>query len=167
MGGLRAQGARHYRHPMRVALYQPEIAGNTGAILRVAACLGAGADIIEPCGFPFSDRALKRAGMDYLEGVDLVRHAGWDAFRATRPGRIVLLSTRGAVRIEQAGFRPSDTLLFGQESAGVPEEVRGQCDLSVRIALNQGMRSLNVATSAAIALFEALRQTGDLPLETA
>ena len=144
---------------MRIALFQPEIAGNVGTILRLAACLGAGVDIIEPCGFPFADRALRRAGMDYARQVAVTRHADWAAFRTAVPARLVLLTTRGAVRLPDARFRPDDTLLLGAESAGVPAHVHEAADLRVRIPLHPGFRSLNVAVAAGIALAEALRQT--------
>ena len=148
---------------MRIALFQPDIAGNAGAILRLAACFGVAVDIIEPCGFPFSDRALRRAGMDYAAAVDLHRHADWDAFEQQREGRLVLLTTRGGTRLDQAKFRADDVLLFGSESAGAPPHVHENADLEVRIPLQPGFRSLNVAITAGIALAEALRQTGGLP----
>ena len=148
---------------MRIALYQPEIPGNVGAILRLSACFAVGVDIIEPCGFVFSDARLRRAGMDYADHVSITRHRDWPSFRATTAGRLVLLSTKATIPLTEAGFGPDDVLLFGQESAGVPDDVRSACDLSVRIPLAQGMRSLNISVSAGIALHEALRQTGDLP----
>ncbi|SDC44745.1 tRNA (cytidine/uridine-2'-O-)-methyltransferase [Sphingomonas sp. YR710] len=148
---------------MRIALYHPDIAGNTGTILRLAACFGISVDIIEPCGFAFSERALRRAGMDYAAAADVVRHADWDAFIATRRGRIVLLSTYAAIPLPSAVFASGDTLLFGSESAGVPENVRDAADLRVRIPMRAGFRSLNVAISAGIALAEGLRQTGGWP----
>lgn len=156
-------GAFAYRSPMRIALFQPDIAGNVGTILRLAACFGAGVDIIEPCGFPFSDRALKRAGLDYGARADVTRHADWAAFRADAAGRLVLLTTRGHVRLPDAGFAADDILLFGSESAGAPAAVHDAADLTVRIPLRPGFRSLNVAVAAGIALAEALRQTGGLP----
>ena len=145
---------------MRIALFQPDIAGNVGAILRLAACFGVAVDIIEPCGFPFSDRALQRAGMDYAAAVDTHRHADWDAYEGQRKGRLVLLTTRGGTRLDQAIFRADDILLFGSESAGAPPYVHETADLEVRIPLRPGFRSLNVAVTAGIALAEALRQTG-------
>lgn len=148
---------------MRIALYQPDIAGNTGTILRLAACFGISVDIIEPCGFAFSERALRRAGMDYAAAADVVRHADWDAFAAARRGRIVLLSTYAAIPLPSAIFAADDTLLFGSESAGVPDSVRDSADLRVRIPMRAGFRSLNVAVSAGIALAEGLRQTGGWP----
>jgi len=151
---------------MRIALHQPDIPGNVGTILRLAACFGVAVDIVEPCGFPFSDRALRRAGMDYAAAADIARHDDFDALReATRQrgGRIVLLSTGAALRLPDARFRADDVLLFGSESAGVPGHVRDAADLSVRIPLRPGLRSLNVAVAAGIALAEALRQTGGMP----
>lgn len=148
---------------MRVALFQPEIAGNVGAVIRLCACMGVPLDIIEPCGFPFSDRSLKRSGMDYIEGVELVRHADWSGFVAAAPGRIILLTTKGDTPLTNTGFVPGDTLLFGKESAGVPVDVRAACDISAVIGMAKGFRSLNLAVTAGIALHEALRQTGQLP----
>ncbi|CUS43407.1 MAG: tRNA (cytidine(34)-2'-O)-methyltransferase [Pseudomonadota bacterium] len=148
---------------MRVALYQPDIAGNVGTILRLAACLGVGVDLIEPMGFAWSDRALARAGMDYVDAVDVVRHVDWAAFEAQVPGRIVLLTTRGGMRIDEAAFLADDVLLLGSESAGVPADVHARADLAVRIPLVPGRRSLNVAVAAGIALGEALRQTKGWP----
>jgi tRNA (cytidine/uridine-2'-O-)-methyltransferase len=148
---------------MRLALYQPDIAGNVGTILRTAACLGAAVDLIEPMGFPWSNRALARAGMDYADRALVTRHADWADFAGAVPSRLVLFTTRGAVRLDEARFAPDDTLLFGSESAGVPEEVHARADLRVMIPMRPGMRSLNVAVSAGIALAEALRQTDGWP----
>ena len=148
---------------MRLALYEPDQAGNVGTILRLAACLGVAVDIIEPCGFPFSDRALKRAGMDYAELARVTRHSGWQAFAAQAEGRLVLLTTTGSERIDRVDFSPGDILLFGSESRGVPEAVHGRADLRVRIPQVAGTRSLNIAVCAGIALAEALRQTQSWP----
>ena len=145
---------------MRLALYQPDQAGNVGTILRLAACLGVPVDVIEPCGFPWGDRALKRAGMDYAEIANVTRHEGWDAFAARLEGRLVLFTTAGAVRLPEARFDPGDTLLFGSESAGAPEEVHKRADLRVRIPQATGTRSLNLAVAAGIGVAEAVRQTG-------
>lgn len=153
----------HINSRMRIALHQPDIAGNVGTILRLAACLGAGVDIIEPCGFAFSDRALRRSGMDYAAGAEVVRHADWPAFEAARTGRIVLLSTRAELTLIKVDFARDDILLFGSEGAGVPNHVHDAADLRVRIPMRPGFRSLNVAVSAGIALAEALRQTGGWP----
>lgn len=148
---------------MRIALFEPEIAGNVGSILRTAACLGIPADIVEPCGFPFSDRALRRAGMDYVARGELRRHADWRAFVDSAPGRIVLLTTAGDTRLPDVAFEPGDVILAGGESAGVPPHVHAAAALRVRIPMRQGLRSLNVAAAVAIALAEALRQTGGWP----
>jgi tRNA (cytidine/uridine-2'-O-)-methyltransferase len=148
---------------MRLALYQPDQAGNVGTIIRLAACLGVPLDLIEPCGFPFSDKALKRAGMDYAETASVTRHSGWQAFEARLPGRLVLFTTAGAVRLPEARIEPGDTLLMGSESRGVPEEVHARADLRVRIPQAGGTRSLNIAVAAGIGLAEALRQTNGWP----
>jgi tRNA (cytidine/uridine-2'-O-)-methyltransferase len=144
---------------MRVALYEPDIAGNVGTILRTAACFGVAVDLIEPMGFPWSDRALRRAGMDYAGSAEVVRHADWQGFDERRTGRLVLATTRGAIDLWDARFRTDDVLLFGSESAGVPDDVHARADLAVRIPLQSGFRSLNVAVSAGIVLAEAVRQT--------
>jgi tRNA (cytidine/uridine-2'-O-)-methyltransferase len=148
---------------MRIALHQPDQAGNVGTILRLAACLGVPVDIIEPCGFPWSDRALKRAGMDYAAIASVTRQPDWKTFEARAPGRIVLLTTSGQVPLPAARFMASDILLLGSESRGVPEEVHRRADLAVRIPQVAGTRSLNIAVAAGIALAEALRQTGSWP----
>jgi tRNA (cytidine/uridine-2'-O-)-methyltransferase len=151
---------------MRIALYEPDIPQNTGTILRLAACLGVTADIIEPAGFPVSDRAFRRAGMDYLDEVSIQRHESWDAFEAWRRSagrRLILFSTRGATPHIEYAFRPDDVLLFGRESAGVPQAVRDAADARLVIPMRSGLRSLNVAMAAAMAVSEALRQTGGFP----
>lgn len=153
---------------MRLALFEPDIPQNAGAILRLAACFGVAVDVIEPLGFLWDDRRLRRSGMDYLEGVDLRRHTSFAAYRADRaasaaPGRLVLLTTRGAVRHVDYMYRPDDTLLLGRETVGVPESVHAAADAAVRVPLAPGMRSLNVALAAGIVLGEALRQTGQYP----
>jgi tRNA (cytidine/uridine-2'-O-)-methyltransferase len=148
---------------MRLALYQPDIAQNTGTMLRLAACLGVGVDVIAPTGFDMSDRALRRAGLDYLAHVEIVRHASFADFETARQrsgSRLVLLTTRAELAYTNFGFRASDTLLVGRESAGVPEAVHQAADARVRIPIRPGLRSLNVAVAAAMALGEALRQTG-------
>jgi tRNA (cytidine/uridine-2'-O-)-methyltransferase len=150
---------------MRLALHQPDQPGNVGAILRLGACLGVGIDVIEPCGFPFSHRSLKRVGMDYVEVATVARHANWQAFKAQAPGRVVLLTTKGGVRLDEVGFEPADTLLMGAESVGVPDDVHAAVDLRVRIPQAAGTRSLNIAVAAGIALAEALRQTNGFPQE--
>ncbi len=151
---------------MRLALYQPDIPQNTGALIRLGACLGVGVDIIEPCGFLFSDRGLRRAGMDYLAHADYRRHASWTAFLARRhiEGRwIVLLTRNGAAVYTDFTFAPGDIILLGRESAGVPDEVRDAADARLRIPLKPGLRSLNVAQAGAMVLGEALRQMKDFP----
>jgi tRNA (cytidine/uridine-2'-O-)-methyltransferase len=148
---------------MRLALHQPDQAGNVGTILRLAACLALPVDIIEPCGFPWGDRALKRAGLDYADRAEVARHPDWSAFERQATGRLVLLSARGAVRLPEARFEPGDILLLGSESAGAPPEVHARADLVVRIPQVPGTRSLNIAVAAGIALSEALRQTGGWP----
>ncbi len=145
---------------MRLALHEPDIAGNVGTLIRTAACFGVGIDLIEPMGFPWSDRALARSGMDYARAADVARHEDWAAFAAQVAGRIVLLTTSGAVALPDAAFRPDDVLLLGSEGAGVPAHVHDRADLRVAIPMRPGFRSLNVAVAGGIVLAEALRQTG-------
>lgn len=144
---------------MRIALFQPDMPGNVGTLIRTAACLGAQADVIEPAGFPWNDRALRRAGMDYAERAGVRRHSDWESFLETLPGRLVLLTTRGAVPLWDARFLPDDVLLLGSEGAGVPDHVHARADLRVAILMQPGFRSLNVAVAGGIALAEAVRQT--------
>ena len=148
---------------MRLALHQPDQAGNVGTILRTAACFGVPVDVILPCGFPWSDRALKRSGMDYAERAAVATHADWAAFDAQRRGRLVLLTTAGETRFDEAQFAAGDILLMGSESAGVPAHVHDRAALRIRIPLVAGTRSLNIAVAAGIALAEALRQTNGCP----
>jgi len=148
---------------IRLALYQPDIPQNAGALLRLGGCLGVPVDIIEPCGFVMGDRQLRRAGMDYLALAEWRRHASWDSFLAERRGRLVLLTTKGSERYDRFAFAAGDTLLLGRESAGAPEEVHRAADARLRVPLRPGARSLNVALAAAIVLGEALRQTQLLP----
>ncbi|WP_375250678.1 tRNA (cytidine(34)-2'-O)-methyltransferase [Sphingomonas sp.] len=145
---------------MRLALYQPDIAGNVGTLLRLGACLDVAVDLIEPMGFAWSDRALARAGMDYAAQVTVRRHADWDAFLATVDGRLVLGTTRGATPLHRATFETGDILLLGSEGAGVPDGVHDRADARVRVPMRAGLRSLNVAIAGALLLGEALRQTG-------
>ncbi|HET6160297.1 MAG TPA: tRNA (cytidine(34)-2'-O)-methyltransferase [Dongiaceae bacterium] len=148
---------------MRLALYQPDIPQNTGAILRLAACFGLAVDIIEPCGFALDDHRMRRAGMDYMDHVELQRHRSWEAYQAARarqPGRLILLTTKAAIPHIDCRFDPADSLLLGRESAGVPDEVHAAADLRVRIPMRTGLRSLNVAMAAAIVAGEAMRQLG-------
>ena len=147
---------------MRIALYEPDIPQNTGTILRLAACLGAEAHIIEPAGFPVADRAFRRAGMDYLDLVTIVRHGSWDDFTAWRRrdgARLVLFTTRASVSYLEHAYRPDDILLFGRESAGAPDHVHDAADARLTIPIRAGLRSLNVAVACAMALGEAMRQT--------
>ncbi|HYD32568.1 MAG TPA: tRNA (cytidine(34)-2'-O)-methyltransferase [Azospirillaceae bacterium] len=147
---------------MRLALFEPDIPQNAGAMMRLAACLGVPMDIIEPCGFILDDRRLRRAGMDYLDHLDLTRHVSWAAYRAApQAGRLVLLTTKGAVPYTRFAFNSDDRLLVGRESAGVPDEVHEAADARVVISVRPPLRSLNVALAAAMVLGEALRQTRD------
>ncbi len=151
---------------MRIALHQPEIAGNTGAIIRLTSCFSVPLDIIMPCGFAASDKSLKRAAMDYGNGADITRHENADAFFMAREAageRVILLTSHGDTRLPDAQFRATDTLLLGSESAGVPIEVHDRADLRIRIPMAAGFRSLNIAVATGIALSEALRQTGHYP----
>lgn len=149
---------------MRIALFEPEIAGNVGAVLRLGACLGAGVDLIEPLGFDWDDRRVRRTAMDYIDHVDFTRHADFAEFRASvGPGRLVLFTTKSSQSAYEFRFRSDDILLFGKESGGVPLSVAEACDARVRIPMRQQVRSLNLATSAALALGEALRQSESLP----
>ncbi|MBX7456840.1 tRNA (cytidine(34)-2'-O)-methyltransferase [Qipengyuania sp. 1NDH17] len=149
---------------MRIALFEPEIAGNVGNVMRLGACMGAGVDLIEPLGFPWDDRRVRRAAMDYIDHVEVVRHASFEAFREARAGqRLVLFTTRATQSSYDFAYRPDDILLFGKESAGVTDEVRAAVDASVRLPMKAEVRSLNLATCAGLALGEALRQTGALP----
>lgn len=146
---------------LRIALYQPDIPGNTGAILRLGACMGVAVDVIGPTGFDLSDRALRRAGMDYLEMATLTRHVDWTAFEAWRTAqgrRLVLFTTRGDVPYTRFGYRPNDVLLFGRESAGVPDDIHACADARVTIPMPGGGRSLNLALSVAMGVGEAMRQ---------
>jgi tRNA (cytidine/uridine-2'-O-)-methyltransferase len=147
---------------MRIALFEPDIAQNTGTILRLAACFGLDAHIIEPAGFPTSDRAFRRAGMDYLDHVVLVRHRSWPAFedwRLSAGARLALFSTRAQRSYLDYAYDADDVLLFGRESAGVPQKVHDAADARLVIPIRTGLRSLNVALACAMAVGEALRQT--------
>ncbi|CDM58595.1 RNA methyltransferase, TrmH family, group 2 [Rhizobium favelukesii] len=147
---------------LRLALYQPDIPGNTGTILRLAACLGFGVDIIEPAGFDISDRNLKRAGMDYIAAAALTRHVNWDRFEDWRKNtgrRLVLASTKSSGRYTDFAFHADDILLFGRESAGVPDHVHTAADARILVPMVEGQRSINVAVSAAMIVGEAMRQT--------
>lgn len=151
---------------MRLCLYQPDIPQNAGTLLRLSACLGIAVDIVEPASFPVSDRAFRRAGLDYLDQVEIVRHASFAAFETQRRmagRRLVLLTTKGCTSHIEANFRLDDVLMVGRESAGVPAEAHEAADLRLRIPMRAELRSLNVAVAAAIVLGEALRQTGGFP----
>jgi tRNA (cytidine/uridine-2'-O-)-methyltransferase len=150
---------------MNLALYQPDMPQNTGAMMRLCACFGVALDIIEPCGFVFDDQKLRRVAMDYIDHLVWTRHMDWNAFRAARaPRRLVLLTTKGAMPYHRFAFRPDDVLLMGRESAGVPDAVHETADARLLIPMTPACRSLNVAQSAAIVLAEALRQTDGFPI---
>ena len=150
---------------MRLALFEPDIPQNTGALLRLAACFGVAVDLIEPLGFLFDDRRLKRAALDYVARAEIRRHASWARFVRDRDqtSRLILLTTKGSLALQDFAFMANDTLLLGRESAGVPDFVHSAAAARVAIPLQPGARSLNVAMAGAVALFEALRQTGRLP----
>jgi tRNA (cytidine/uridine-2'-O-)-methyltransferase len=151
---------------MRLALFQPDIPQNVGAALRLGACLGVPVEIIEPCGFPFNDKGLRRAGLDYIDRARLTRHASWRAFTEMRGAasaeRLVLLTTAAEHSYDEFSFETDDILLLGRESAGAPEHVHKIADARIKIPMAPGARSLNVVVAAAIALAEGLRQTGGL-----
>jgi tRNA (cytidine/uridine-2'-O-)-methyltransferase len=149
---------------MRLALFQPDIPQNVGACIRQSACFDVELHVIEPTGFRFDDRAMKRAALDYGPLSHMTRHADWDAFQRDRaPGRLVLFTTRGATPLPDFEFRPDDVLLFGKESAGAPDYVHAAADARVFIPIRPETRSLNLSVSAGIALWEGLRQLGELP----
>ncbi len=149
---------------MRIALFEPEIAGNVGAVLRLGACLGAAVDLIEPLGFAWDDRRVRRTAMDYIDHVAITRHAGFAAFRATiGERRLVLFTTKGTQSAYDFEYRADDVLLFGKESAGVPADVAAACNARLCLPIRAEVRSMNLATAAALALGEAMRQTGCLP----
>jgi tRNA (cytidine/uridine-2'-O-)-methyltransferase len=148
---------------MRIALYEPDIPQNTGTILRLCACLGIEAHIVEPAGFPTSDRAFRRSGMDYLDQVEIVRHASWAAFECWRleaRSHLILFTTHASLSYLDHAYRADDILLFGRESSGVPSAVHEAADTRVLVPMRKGLRSLNVAMVAAMAVGEALRQIG-------
>ncbi len=150
---------------MRIALFEPEIAGNVGAILRLGACMGVDIDLIEPMGFAWEDRRVRRTAMDYIDHVTIARHAGFDAFRPTIGAqRLVLFTTKGSQSLYDFTFMPEDVLLFGKESGGVPQAVAQACHARLRIPMRSAVRSMNLASSAALVLGEALRQTATLPV---
>ena len=149
---------------MRIALFEPEIAGNVGAVLRLGACLGAAVDLIEPMGFEWNDRRVRRTAMDYIDHVVVVRHPNFEAFQTSiAPQRTVLFTTKSSRSAYAFSFMPNDVLLFGKESAGVPRAIAEACDERLRLPIRPEVRSMNLATAATLALGEALRQTGALP----
>lgn len=149
---------------MKIILYQPDMAGNLGAVMRSCACFGLDLEVIEPCGFPLTAKALRRTAMDYGAPETLKRHSSWESFREKgESGRLILFTTKGATPLIDFEFRLDDRLVFGRESAGVPENVHAAADARVVIPITKGARSFNLATSVAIAGFEALRQVGRLP----
>lgn len=149
---------------MKIVLYQPDMAGNLGAVMRSCACFGIELEIIEPCGFPLTAKALRRTAMDYGAPETLKRHSSWNNFVSSpESGRLILFTTQGATPLTDFEFKADDRLLFGRESAGVPDAVHKASDARVIIPIAKGARSFNLATSVAIAAFEALRQTKTLP----
>ena len=148
---------------MRLVLFEPDIPQNTGAFLRLSACLGLPLDIVEPCGFLFDDRRLRRVVMDYLEYAEMVRHESWSAYRRAASGRLLLLTTKGDIPYTEFEFRADDNLILGRESAGVPAEVHEAADARLVIPLRSGLRSINVALAGAMVISEALRQTNQFP----
>ena len=148
---------------MRLCLYQPEIAGNVGAVMRLGACMGVAIDLIEPMGFEWDDKRVRRTAMDYIDHVEVVRHAGFDEFRKGMTGRLILFTTKAQQSPYDFEFQEDDVLMFGQESAGVPAHVAAASAARLRIPIRPEVRSFNLATSAALALGEALRQTDGLP----
>ena len=154
---------RDYPPTMRLCLYQPEIAGNVGAVMRLGACFGVPVDLIEPLGFEWDDKRVRRTAMDYIDHVKVMRAASFKDYRAEVQGRLVLFTTKGEQSPYEFSFLRDDILLFGKESGGVPPEVAAKADARLRIPIRPEVRSFNLATSAALALGEALRQTGGLP----
>ncbi|MBV9903951.1 MAG: tRNA (cytidine(34)-2'-O)-methyltransferase [Alphaproteobacteria bacterium] len=149
---------------MRLVLFEPDIPQNTGTLLRLGACLGVAVDIVEPCGFVFSDAQMRRAGMDYLDQAEWQRHASWEAYLAQRgPGRLVLMTSKGDLPYANFAFAADDDIVLGRESAGAPDFVHRRADARLRIPLRPGLRSINVAQAGAMVLGEALRQTGLFP----
>lgn len=153
--------SKHDHAGISLALYEPEIPLNVGAVLRLGACFGMPVELIEPCGFPFDPRAWRRSAMDYAALVELRRHDSWADFLAARPaGRLIAMTTKGAMRLWDFGFQPGDAILLGSEGSGLPETVRAEADARVAIPLAPGARSLNLAMAAAVAAAEAVRQLG-------
>ena len=148
---------------MRMCLFEPEIAGNVGAVMRLGACMGVPVDLIEPLGFPWDDKRVRRTAMDYIDHVDVTRHSSFDAFRAANPGRLILFTTKGSASPYDFAFEAGDLLLFGKESGGVTPDVSDASDAKLRLPIRAEVRSYNLATAVALALGEALRQTDGLP----
>jgi len=148
---------------MRLVLFEPDIPQNAGSLIRLGACMGVAVDVIEPCGFVFSQGAMRRAGMDYLGLADVVRHTSWSVYLAQAKGRIVLATTRAAVPYIEFSFAPDDNIVLGRESAGVPDAVHDRAEARLRIPMKSGLRSINVAQAGAMILGEALRQTRLFP----
>ena len=153
-----------YRRTMRLAMFEPEIAGNVGAVMRLGACLGVPIDLIEPMGFAWDDKRVRRTAMDYIDHVDVTRHSSFEDFRAATPGRLILFTTRGDASPYEFRFKQDDILMFGKESGGVPADIAAASDARLRLPIRAEVRSFNLATAAALALGEALRQTDGLPL---
>ncbi len=160
---LQDEAHSDYRRAMRLCLFEPEIAGNVGAVMRLGACFGVPVDLIEPMGFEWDDKRVRRTAMDYIDHVVVTRHPSFEAFRHATPGRLILFTTQGEVSPYEFAFRPDDILLFGKEGGGVPANIAAASDAKLRIPIRPEVRSFNLATSAAIALGEALRQTRGLP----
>jgi tRNA (cytidine/uridine-2'-O-)-methyltransferase len=157
------EASADYPLAMRLCLFEPEIAGNVGAVMRLGACMGVPIDLIEPMGFKWDDKRVRRTAMDYIDHVDVTRHQSFDAFREATPGRLLLFTTRGDQSPYDFSFEAGDILLFGKESGGVTPDVADASDARLRLPIRAGVRSFNLATAAAIALGEALRQTDGLP----
>jgi tRNA (cytidine/uridine-2'-O-)-methyltransferase len=152
------------RRLMRIALFEPEIAQNVGAVLRLGACFGVPVALIEPLGFAWDDRRVRRTAMDYIDHVDVTRHSSFEAFdETTGSSRLILFTTKGSVSAYSFNFAPADILMFGKESGGVPADVAARCDAKVRIPIRPEVRSFNLAMSVGMGIGEALRQTGGLP----
>lgn len=154
---------------MRLALFEPDIPQNAGTLMRLGACLNVPVDVIEPCGFTFDERRMRRAGMDYLDQVDLTRHVSWTAYQSVRikqGGRLILLTTKADTSYTDFKFEPGDTVLLGRESAGVPDDVHQAADARVMVPMAANARSLNVAVAAAMVLGEGLRQTSGFPIDS-
>ena len=160
---MQSECPQRYAALMHITLYQPEIAGNVGAIMCSCACFGVGLTLIEPCGFPLGDKRMRRAAMDYAVPGRLQSALDWKSYRAAATGRQVLMTTKGAESLQNFTFEPDDSLIFGAEGSGVPEYVHAESDARVVIPMVPGARSLNLSNSVAVTLFEALRQTKRLP----